>query len=209
MLFNSLSFLIFFPIVFLGYYAIPYRFRPVFLLFASACFYMAFIPEYILILISLTTVDYFVARLIYTKTGFKKVMLLCMSIFVNLGVLFFFKYFNFFSESIESVAEFLHWNYSLGILHVVVPLGLSFHAFQSLAYVIEVYRCKHEPEKKYLTYALYVMFFPQMVAGPIERPQHLLPQLVKENEFDRTKVRRGLEPVSYTHLSLPSSNIGF
>lgn len=193
MLFNSLSFLIFFPLIFLVYYAIPYRFRTLFLLLASCYFYMAFVPKYILILFFLITVDYFLAFLISDSTATKRTLFLCASIFANIGVLFFFKYFNFFNENISSIAQWLHWNYSPMILSIVLPLGLSFHVFQSLGYVVEVYRGKYQPEKKYLTYALYVMFFPQLVAGPIERPGHLLPQFSLEHDFIFVKARRGLE----------------
>jgi len=91
------------------------------------------------------------------------------------------------------LANFLHWNYSPYLLSVVLPLGLSFHVFQSLSYVIEVYRKNYSPEKNYITYALYVMFFPQLVAGPIERPAHLLPQLSANHDFDSVKARKGLE----------------
>lgn len=195
MLFNSISFLVFFSIVFITYFAIPHSFRIIFLLLASSYFYMAFVPKFILILFFLITVDYFLALKINKETGSRRKIFLGISILSNIGILFFFKYFNFFNENVATIAQFLDWNYSPIIISVLLPLGLSFHVFQSLSYVIEVYKGKYQPEKKYLNYALYVMFFPQMVAGPIERPQHLLPQISTHHNFDATKARKGLERV--------------
>jgi len=163
------------------------------LLVASCIFYMAFVPAYVLILFSLITLDFFLAPIIARTTAPHRLHLLWISISANLGMLFFFKYFNFFNINVAALASFLHWNYSPSLLTIALPLGLSFHVFQSLSYVIEVYRGKYVPERNYLVYALYVMFFPQLVAGPIERPQHLLPQFRKAHPFDAVRVRRGLE----------------
>lgn len=193
MLFNSFSFLIFLPVVFLVYYALPHRFRTFFLLFASCYFYASFVPKYLLILFFIITVDYFLAFQIQRYSGKKRTLLLFLSISANLGVLFFFKYFNFFNENIAELLNVLHFNYSPSLLSIILPLGLSFHVFQSLSYVIEVYKGRYVPEKSYLRYALYVMFFPQLVAGPIERPAQLLPQLAAPVTFNPTQARRGLE----------------
>jgi D-alanyl-lipoteichoic acid acyltransferase DltB (MBOAT superfamily) len=154
---------------------------------------MSFVPEYILILFALITTDYFLAFAIAKKEGIERKVLLVVSLCTYLGALAFFKYFNFFSENIADFASLVHWNYSPYLLQIVLPLGLSFHVFQSLGYVIEVYKKRFSPEKNYITYALYVMFFPQLVAGPIERAQHLLPQLATVNEFNYLNARRGLE----------------
>ncbi len=193
MLFNSISFLIFFPIVVAGYYLLPHRFRTLWLLLASCYFYMAFVPKYILILFFLITIDYFLGIQLEKVANRKRLFFLIISIIANLGTLFIFKYFNFFNVNVAALAQFLHWNYSYSVLQIILPLGLSFHVFQSLSYVIEVYRKKFTAERNYLTYALYVMFFPQLVAGPIERPQHLLPQFKLEHNFDAHKARLGLE----------------
>jgi alginate O-acetyltransferase complex protein AlgI len=193
MLFNSLSFAIFFPVVAIVHFLIPQKARVPFLLAASCIFYMAFVPKYILILFSLITLDFFLAQFIEKHSGRQRLALLWISICANLGMLFFFKYWNFFTVNVAALAAFLHWNYSPMLLTVVLPLGLSFHIFQSLSYVIEVYRGRFLPERNYLVYALYVMFFPQLVAGPIERPQHLLPQFHKPHAFDALRARRGLE----------------
>lgn len=193
MLFNSLSFVIFFPIVFIGYFIVKSRYKNLFLLLASCVFYMAFVPKYVLILFGLITVDFFLAKEINKREGMERKLLLTISIFANIGTLFFFRYFNFFNENISVISNFLHWNYTPFLLQIALPLGLSFHVFQSLSYVIEVYKKKYIPETNYITYALYVMFFPQLVAGPIERPQHLLPQLNQTHEFDSVLARKGLE----------------
>lgn len=193
MLFNSLSFALFFPVVFIGHYLVPHRFRNILLLLASCYFYMMFVPKYILILLALITVDFFLAKEIDKREGNARKVLLGISITANLGTLIFFRYFNFLNENIASLAHIIHWNYSPLLLSIALPLGLSFHVFQSLSYVIEVYKKKFVSEKDYLTYALYVMFFPQLVAGPIERPQHLLPQLHATHAFDASQARKGLE----------------
>jgi D-alanyl-lipoteichoic acid acyltransferase DltB (MBOAT superfamily) len=163
------------------------------LLVASCYFYMAFVPQYILILFFLITVDFFSAQAIDKRNGRERKKFLLLSVLANLGILFVFKYFNFFNANIVALAAFLHWNYSPLLLAIALPLGLSFHVFQSLSYVIEVYRRKYKPENSFLTYALYVMFFPQLVAGPIERPQNLLPQLHLSHDFDAVNARKGLE----------------
>lgn len=193
MLFNSLSFAVFFPTVVISYYLLPERFRTFFLLVASCVFYMAFVPSYILILFAVITIDFFLAQLIVKNAGRRRLILLWGSIAANLGILFFFKYFNFFNVNVAALADFLHWNYDPALLVIALPLGLSFHVFQSLAYVIEVYKSRYIPERNYWTYSLYVMFFPQLVAGPIERPAHLLPQFREGHPFNADRVRRGLE----------------
>lgn len=195
MLFNSFSFLIFFPVITFLYYLVPHSWRTFLLLIASCFFYMGFVPEYILILFFLITADYFLAKKIFKSENSKKKLYFAISIFTNLGTLFFFKYFNFFNENLALLADLINWNYSPQLLYIILPLGLSFHVFQSLSYVIEVYRGKYTPETNFLNYALYVMFFPQLVAGPIERPQHLLPQFKTEHNFDFQKIKSGLERI--------------
>jgi D-alanyl-lipoteichoic acid acyltransferase DltB (MBOAT superfamily) len=194
MLFNSLHFLYFFVTVFFLYFiVVPARYRWALLLFSSCYFYAVYIPKFIIILFFLITVDYFLGIQIYQAQGRKRKLLLLISIVANLGTLFFFKYFNFFNESVEQIAQLIHWNYSPVLLSFALPLGLSFHVFQSLSYVIEVYKGKQAPERHYGIYALYVMFFPQLVAGPIERPQHLLHQFHETHTFSFLNARRGLE----------------
>lgn len=153
---------------------------------------MAFIPVYILNLFFLIIVDYFIARKIETATPKAKKYYFWISIISNLGMLFIFKYFNFFNANIEALAHTLHWNYSIASLRLILPIGLSFHTFQSLAYVIEVYKGRYKAETHLGKYALYVLFFPQLVAGPIERPANLLPQLKNPPGFSETQFFSGL-----------------
>lgn len=192
MSFNSLSFLIFFPVVTILYYITSHKWRWLVLLIASCMFYMAFIPWYIFILFYLIVVDYWAGLFISSKKGQKRRVALFISILSNVGVLFLFKYFNFFQENTAQLAHIIHWNYSPQLLDLILPIGLSFHTFQSLSYVIEVYKRKYKPERHFGIYALYVMFYPQLVAGPIERPQELLPQFRTRHVFNENNVTEGL-----------------
>ena len=154
---------------------------------------MVLLPKYILILFFLITADYFLGIAIENAPPASRRKYLILSILFNIGTLFVFKYFNFFSHNVFALSQFLHWNYSPTLLNLVLPLGLSFHVFQSLSYVIEVFRGTVKSERNYIHYALYVMFFPQLVAGPIERPGNLLPQIAHNHEFNAHMARRGLE----------------
>lgn len=193
MLFNSVQFLIFFPAVTVLYFLLPHKFRWGLLLIASCVFYMAFIPAYILILAVTIVIDYFAGMWIAGSQGGKKTFFLVLSIVSTCTVLFIFKYYNFFIETFISIAGLFHWNYPVHALNIILPIGLSFHTFQSLSYVIEVYRGNQKVEKHFGIYALYVMFYPQLVAGPIERPQNLLHQFREEHYFDYQRVTDGLK----------------
>ena len=190
MLFNSIEFIIFFPIVTLLYFLIPFKFRWLHLLIASCIFYMAAIPSYILVLFALIITDYFAGRKI-ESTSNKKLWLI-ISIAANIGILGFFKYYNFFISNINSATAA---NFSL--LHVALPIGLSFHTFQSLSYTIEVYRGNQPAVKHFGYYALYVMFYPQLVAGPIERPNHMFPQLFEKHSFSSQNLYEGLRLMAW------------
>lgn len=174
MLFNSSAYLLFLIAVLLLYSLIRQNVaRQWILLLASATFYMYFVPEYILILIVVILIDYSTAIQIESVKNlrYKKIWLI-ISILSNVCILFYFKYYNFFIETINTLtpAEFT-------TLSIILPIGLSFHTFQSLSYVAEIYYGKFRAERNLLIFALYVLFFPQLVAGPIERPQNVLPQL--------------------------------
>jgi D-alanyl-lipoteichoic acid acyltransferase DltB (MBOAT superfamily) len=193
MLFNSLSFLIFFLIVSSLYFALPHRYRWILLLAASCFFYMCFIPIYILILAATIGVDYMAGILIErTPDPVRKKAYLMMSIVSVCAILFVFKYFNFFNNNLAALARVLHWNYPMKMLRLILPIGLSFHTFQSLSYVIEVYRRRQPAEKHFGLYSLYVMYFPQLVAGPIERPQNLLHQFKEVKRFDWQRLWNGV-----------------
>ena len=192
MTFISLSFVVFFVGITVAYYLCPHRFRWALLLAGSCYFCAAFVPKYIFILFFIILVDFVLARWMERTEGATKRILLIAGVVVTVGVLFVFKYFNFFNENIIALAQALQWNYSIGALSFLLPLGLSFHTFQSVSYLIEVYRGNYPAERHLGIYALYVMFFPQLVAGPIERPAHLLPQFKKAVSFDTGNVLSGL-----------------
>jgi len=154
---------------------------------------MAFIPAYVLILAATIIVDYIAGISIENSQGTRKKVYLWLSIFSNIGFLAFFKYFNFFDANIAMLAQTLDWNYSLHALEIILPIGLSFHTFQALSYTIEVYRGNQKAERNFITYALYVMFFPQLVAGPIERPQNLLHHFYEKHIVDWERIRDGLQ----------------
>lgn len=193
MLFNSISFIIFFPLVLLTYFFLPHKFRWVHLLIASSIFYAAFIPSYIIILFALIIIDYFAGILIYRSS--KKRLWLWLSICANIALLGVFKYYNFF---ISNINELTGSNFIL--LNIVLPIGLSFHTFQSMSYTFEVYRGNQKPELHLGYYSVYVMFFPQLVAGPIERPQNLLHQFHKPKKFSAINLYEGLRLMSWGFL---------
>ena len=193
MTFNSIPFLIFFPIVSFLYFAIPFRFRWVLLLVASYFFYMFWNPAYILLIILSTGIDYY-AGLEMGKEAqkSKRKKFLWLSLIGNLGLLFIFKYLGFFTNSIEGLFSAFDIQTKLPHLNVLLPIGISFYTFQTLSYSIDVYQGKREPEKHLGLFALYVSFFPQLVAGPIERSEALLPQFHKKNSFEYHRVVEGL-----------------
>ncbi|MCW3118465.1 MAG: rane-bound O-acyltransferase family protein [Chitinophagaceae bacterium] len=194
MLFNSFQFLIFFPVVTFLYFLIPHKWRWLHLLIASCVFYMAFIPVYILILFFTIIIDYIAGIMIGNAEGKKKKAYLALSIIANVGVLAIFKYYNFFISNINDLLHNLNIQiHDLPYLNILLPIGLSFHTFQAMSYTIEVYRGNQKPERHFGIYALYVMFYPQLVAGPIERPQNMLHQFHEKHEFDLTNISSGLK----------------
>lgn len=192
MLFNSWQFALFFPLAIAGYFLLPHRLRWAWLLLTSCAFYMAFVPAYVLILFAVIGIDYAAGLLIARSEGAARRRWLLLSIATNLAMLGFFKYFNFFADNARALAHLIGWNLPLPILQVLLPIGLSFHVFQSLSYTIEVYRGHQAPERHLGIYAVYVMFWPQLVAGPIERPQNLLHQFHTPQTFDPERVTAGL-----------------
>jgi len=193
MLFNSLTFALFFPIVTTLYFLAPHRWRWLLLLVASAIFYMAFVPVYILILAFTIVVDYAAGILIEGSHGPRRRAWLVASLLANVGVLAIFKYYSFIADNLLWLTTSLSLDMSLPPWNILLPLGLSFHTFQAMAYTIEIYRGRVPAERHLGYYALYVMFYPQLVAGPIERPQHLLPQFRVVHEFNYGRVAAGLK----------------
>lgn len=178
MLFNSINFLAFFPVVTLIYFIVPRKVRYIWLLAASYYFYMSWNVKYALLLLTSTVVTWLCGFWVHSakKTGWKK-LALATCLCVNLGILFFFKYFDFFLLNCNRVLSALHLQLLEKSFDVLLPVGISFYTFQALGYTIDVYRGKVEPEKNILRYALFVSFFPQLVAGPIERSESLLGQM--------------------------------
>ncbi|RFZ85958.1 MBOAT family protein [Mucilaginibacter terrenus] len=192
MLFNSLHFVVFFLVVTPLYYILPHKFRWLLLLVASCYFYMVFIPVYILILLFTIIVDYFAGILIEQSSGKQRRLYLVMSLVANIGVLAFFKYYNFINDNISLLLNQVGVNNHIPYLSILLPVGLSFHTFQAMSYTIEVYRGNQAAERRFGIYALYVMFYPQLVAGPIERPQNLLHQFYEKHPITYENISIGL-----------------
>ena len=194
MVFNSLEFLIFFPIVLLLYFfVVPKKYNWVMLLAASYYFYLTWKWQ-LIYLIVFTTVVSFVSGIVISRAQKKstKKIFLVLTLTVCLGVLFFYKYFNFLSTSVTGVINAFGGNAKDFTLDLILPVGISFYTFQTLSYVIDVYRGTTPVETHFGYYALYVSFFPQLVAGPIERPENLLPQLKTEHKLDAGNAAEGL-----------------
>lgn len=199
MLFNSFDFIFFFPIVAILYYLIAHKYRVYLLLVASYFFYFYWEPTLVLLLFASTLVDYYCGIQIHKSVSSARKKYLYLSIFVNLGLLFFFKYLGFFTETTTAVLEFFGiespakmTSQSYSIEKILLPVGISFYTFQTMSYSIDVYRKKISPEKDFAKYALYVSFFPQLVAGPIERADRLLPQFYKKIKLNIGMIKQGL-----------------
>ncbi len=194
MAYNSLHYLLFFPIIIFIYFLIPDRKRWILLLLASYYFYMCWKLEYVLLIIASTLIDYY-AGIQMGKTDVKseRKKYLIISLLVNLGLLFSFKYFNFVNESIRAIFGYYNIFYNVPAFNVLLPVGISFYTFQTLSYTIDVYRGDKDAEKHLGIFALYVSFFPQLVAGPIERSTRLLPQFFEKHDFNYENITSGLK----------------
>ncbi len=194
MLFNSFAFAVFLPIVVTIYWGIPHRVRWVLLLISSYYFYMSWNPKYIF-LIFMTTVVSYCAGLLLERAKSKKYKkyILAGAAIICLSVLFFFKYFNFCSHSIVKGFEVIGISLHPVTLKFILPVGISFYTFQTLSYVIDVYKGRVKAELHFGHYATFISFFPQLVAGPIERTQNLLPQIKNEHSFSYQQATYGLK----------------
>jgi len=193
MLFNSLHFVLFFPIVIAIYFLLGRKARTIWLLLASYYFYMSWKPEYATVILGSTIIDYFTARKIASSSSKKiRKRWLSLSILVNLGILFSFKYLDFFGQSANEIFEAISIDFSFDKIGLIPLVGISFYTFQTMSYSIDVYRGTIKPERNFLRFALYVSFFPQLVAGPIERAKHLLPQFQNKYEFQYERIVSGL-----------------
>ncbi len=200
MLFNSLDFVGFFFIITALFFILPHKYRWLLLLMASCYFYMDFIPIYILVLGFTIVVDYFAGIFIEKSAGAKRKWFLRMSIVANVGILGFFKYFNFVNDNITFFLKLFHFTNPITDLSFILPIGLSFHTFQAMSYTIEVYRGNQKAERNFGIYALYVMFYPQLVAGPIERPQNIIHQFYEPKKFNYEKAVSGLKIVLWGYF---------
>jgi len=190
MLFNTPQFFAFLAVILILFYAAPRSWRKYILLAASYFFYMSFIPKFILILLSLTAIDYTAARWISaTQSPRSRKIALIISLTANLGLLGFFKYYNFFASNI---AFLFHQPSDAFALSIILPLGISFHTFQSMSYVIDVYRREQEPITNPIDYALFISFFPQLVAGPIVRAREFFGDLYHWRRPTNDEALRGL-----------------
>lgn len=195
MLFNSLHFLIFFPVVCILYYVLPsVKTRNTFLLIASYYFYMNWEPIYALLLLSSTVITYLAALGIASQHDKKrKQLFLTISLILNLGILFLFKYYNFAADNITTLMTKAGLELAMPHFTLLLPVGISFYIFQALGYSIDVYRGNTPAEHNFFTYALFVSFFPQLVAGPIERSTNLLPQFKKLHKFSYDNFITGIK----------------
>lgn len=194
MLFNSLQFIVFYAIVFLLFFSIPARGRWVVLLTASYAFYMGWRPEYAILLFASTFVNYLCALGISSsKDEKKRYNYLRASLFFSLGLLFYYKYYGFFSTNTNAALELLGVSLRIPLLNVLLPVGISFFTLQAIGYTIDVYWGLIKPERHFGKFALYVSFFPQLVAGPIEKASHLLPQFrTNDQKFSWDRLVSGI-----------------
>lgn len=199
MLFNSLTFAIFLPIVFLLYWFATkgnYGRQNILLLVSSYYFYGCWDWRFLFLLVFSTLLDYFTGiKMSESKNQLNKRFWFWLSISVNLGFLGVFKYFNFFADSFADALSMLGIQSNFWSLQVILPVGISFYTFHGLSYVIDIYNNRIKPERNFINYSVFVCFFPLLVAGPIERATHLLPQITKKREFDYSKAVDGMRQI--------------
>ena len=198
MLFNSFEYLIFLPTIFILFVICPKKIRWLLLLLASYTFYISWNPIYIVLLFISTLTDYISSKTIYNSSNnIKKYCFLFFSISINIGLLAFFKYYNFIIYNINFLISKLNINYNIPESNIIIPLGISFYTFQTLSYTLDVFLTKKKPENNLGYFALYVSFFPQLIAGPIERAQNLLPQLKNNLKLNSNNIIQGLKIMSW------------
>jgi D-alanyl-lipoteichoic acid acyltransferase DltB (MBOAT superfamily) len=194
MLFNSIEFLIFFPIVVVVYFIIPDKVKHLWLLIASYYFYMCWNAKYALLILASTIVTYISGILLDRLKNqlLLKKSVVAASFLINLGILFYFKYINFMLDTVTRIFAKLHIQLNTPVFDIILPVGISFYTFQALSYTMDIYRGEINAEKDFFRYALFVSFFPQLVAGPIERSKNLLKQLSIPQKFSFENMREGL-----------------
>lgn len=201
MLFNSFEYAVFLPIVFIIYWIFPSKCRWIFILLASYYFYMSWNIKYVFLIFFTSFISYVAAILIEkTKKVYIKKCILFGVFCICLGILFFYKYFNFVSESIASLCRLFAIQLNPIVLDLLLPVGISFYSFQTLSYVIDVYKGCVKAEHHFGYYATFISFFPQLVAGPIERTNNLLPQIKAEHKFDYERAIYGLKLMAWGYF---------
>jgi len=194
MLFNSLTYIVFLTLMVLGFWSLPHRYRQPFLLAGSLLFYCSWRWEYSLLLIGLIGTDFYLGqRLQSPRSRFHKVF----AVAINLAVLAFFKYLGFFAETINDISAFLLGNRPVPVPHLLLPLGISFYTFQLMSYLIDVARGDREPEPRLRSFALYPLFWPHLIAGPIVRSHELIPQFQRPQVFSYERFCEGLKYILY------------
>lgn len=198
MLFNSLIFAVFMSIVFIVYWLIPQKFKWIFLLVASYYYYMSWDPKFIIWILITTGISYSCAMFLQkTDEKKKKKTAMLSSLIVSLGILVVFKYFNFISVPFTNLLQIFSLNINENSLKLIMPVGISFYTFQSIGYIVDVYKGKVKAEKHFGKYALFISFFPQVLSGPIARADSLLPQINNPKPFDYEKVAYGIRQMAW------------
>lgn len=199
MLFNTIDFAIFLPIVFVVYWFIlknSVRGQNILLLIASYVFYGWWDWKFLILIAASTIVDYIIGLALgCSQSAFRRKVLLALSVLFNLGVLGFFKYFNFFVENFIAAFSFFGYNIQANTLNIILPVGISFYTFQTMSYTIDVYRRDLRPTKDFVSFSAFVSFFPQLVAGPIERANNLLPQFYRARYFLYDQAASGMRQI--------------
>lgn len=197
MIFNSLTYFVLLIFVVCSYWVLPYRPRLLLIFFASLTFYGFWRIEFLPVMLLSVVVDYFVALRIFTSKQSTKKKLLMVSLVVNLGMLFYFKYLIFFAENAIGLSNLLGAELDPIALNIILPLGISFYTFQTISYTVDVYRGQIKPEKDFILYSCYVTFFPQLVAGPVLRAVEVIHQFSKRPPFLWTDIAIGLRRIIY------------
>jgi alginate O-acetyltransferase complex protein AlgI len=201
MLFNSSQFLLFFPIAAAGLFLLPFQHRKLWLLACSIFFYMSWSVPFVLLILYTTAIDYFVARKIQQSAEpDTRRAWLTLSITTNLAALFFFKYFNFFMHSALSVGSLIGSPPNVPLLRVILPIGISFYTFEAISYTVDVYRRQYPAEESYARLLLFITFFPKLIAGPIERAWHLIPQFERETAFEFGRFSSGIRLMAWGYF---------
>ncbi len=200
MIFNSLTFLFFLLLVFTIFWKLKNRWKNIFLLLSSCLFYGFWRWEYLIVMFFAAFTDYYTSLMIFNtprENKIKRKLLLLLTLIINLGMLFYFKYLYFVLENSNSLLTFFNINFQFTLYYILLPFGISFYTFETISYTVDVYRGVIKPEKRYLNYLLFVTFFPKLVAGPIQRASELIPQFNQNYKINVDSISYGLKRIIY------------